>query len=71
MLLMSNKLYDILNKVQRWLSAVAVFVLAICTIWQLPYGEQIRDTILAVAALLAACLEVSTAQYNKLNGGGL
>lgn len=70
-MMMSNETYDILNKIQRWLSAVAVFVLAICTIWQLPYGEQIRDTILAVAALLAGILEVSTARYNKLYGGDL
>lgn len=70
-MLMSNKVYDILNKVQRWLPALAVFYLTISTIWDLPYGEPVRDTILAVATLLAATLEVSTAQYNKLNGGDL
>lgn len=68
---MSNTVYDILNKVQRWLPALAIFILTICTIWDLPYGEPIRDTIIAVATLLAATLEVSTAQYNKLNGGDL
>ena len=67
-MLMSNKSYDILNKIQRWLPALAVFYLTISTIWGLPYGEPVRDTILAVATLLAATLEVSTAQYNKLNG---
>ena len=68
-MMMSNELYDILNKIQRWLPALAVFILTICTIWDLPYGEHIRDTIIAIATLLAATLEVSTAQYNKLNGG--
>lgn len=68
-MIMSNSCYDILNKVQRWLPALAVFVLTICTIWDLPYGEPIRDTIIAIATLLAATLEVSTANYNKLNGG--
>ena len=67
--MMSNELYDILNKIQRWLPALAVFILTICTIWDLPYGEPIRDTIIAIATLLAATLEVSTAHYNKLNGG--
>lgn len=70
-MMMSNETYDILNKIQRWLDAVAIFVLAICTIWHLPYGEQIRDTILALAALLAGILEVSTARYNKLYGGDI
>lgn len=68
-MIMSNSVYDILNKIQRWLPALAVFVLTICTIWDLPYGEPIRDTIVAIATLLAATLEVSTANYNKLNGG--
>lgn len=70
-MMMSNELYDILNKIQRWLPALAVFVLTICTIWGLPYGEPIRDTIIAIATLLAATLEVSTARYNKLYGGDL
>ena len=68
-MIMSNSMYDILNKIQRWLPALAVFILTICTIWDLPYGEPIRDTIIAIATLLAATLEVSTAQYNKLNSG--
>lgn len=68
-MMMSNELYDILNKIQRWLPALAVFILTICTIWDLPYGEPIRDTIIAIATLLAATLEVSTARYNKLYGG--
>ena len=68
-MLMSNELYDILNKIQRWLPALAVFWLTISTIWSIPYGEPVRDTIMAIAALLAATLEVSTARYNKLMGG--
>ena len=68
-MLMSNELYDILNKIQRWLPALAVFWLTISTIWNIPYGEPVRDTIIAIATLLAATLEVSTARYNKLYGG--
>ena len=62
---MSNKVYDILNKIQRWLPSVGIFVLAICGIWGLPFGEQINNTIVAVAALLAATLEVATYKYLK------
>lgn len=62
---MSNKLYDVLNKIQRWLPSLAAFVLAICSIWGLPFGEQIDNTIIAAAALLAAALEVSTYKYLK------
>lgn len=62
---MSNKAYDILNKIQRWLPALAVFYMALCSIWGFKYGEAVRDTILAVAALLGATLEISTGEYHK------
>jgi hypothetical protein len=62
---MSNKLYDILNKLQRWIPSLAVFYLALCKIWGLALGQQVSDTLMAIAALLAATLEISTAEYNK------
>jgi hypothetical protein len=62
---MNNKLYDILNKVQRWIPSLAVFYLALCKIWGLALGQQVSDTLMAIAALLAATLEISTGEYNK------
>lgn len=62
---MSNKVYDILSKIQRWLPSLGVFYLTIATIWDLPYGDKINKTIIAVATLLAGLLEVSTAHYKK------
>ena len=60
-----NKLYDILNKVQRWLPALGILYLALCQIWNLPYGHAINNTIVAVAAFLATTLEISTGIYHK------
>lgn len=62
---MSNRLYDILSKIQRWLPALGVFYLAICKIWALPWGGEVNDTIVAVATLLAATLEISSGRYYK------
>lgn len=62
---MSNRLYDILSKTQRWLPALGVFYLAICKIWHLPWGGEVNDTIVAVATLLAATLEISSGRYYK------
>lgn len=62
---MSNRLYDILSKIQRWLPALGVFYLAICKIWGLPWGGEVNDTIVAVATLLAATLEISSGRYYK------
>lgn len=61
----SNTVYDILNKIQRWLPALGIFYLALCGIWHLPYGDQVNNTIVAIAAFLAATLEVSTGVYHK------
>lgn len=63
--MMTNKVYDIVSKIQRWLPALGVFVIAIAKIWHLPLGSEINETILAVAALLAATLEVSSTKYFK------
>ena len=62
---MSNKVYDILSKIQRWLPALGVFYLALCKIWGLPWGGEVNDTIVAVATLLAATLEISSGRYYK------
>ncbi len=62
---MSNKTYDILNKLQRWLPAVGIFYLALCSVWGLPFGKEVNETIVAVAALLATTLEISTGFYHK------
>ena len=63
-----SKVYDILNKVQRWLPSLGLFYLAICKIWGFPFGQEVDDTILAVATLLAATLEVSSSKFYKDGG---
>ena len=62
---MNNKLYDILNKIQRWLPALAAFYLGLTAIWPLPYGNEVNKTIALVATFLAATLEVFSAKWNK------
>lgn len=65
---MTNKVYDVLNKIQRWLPALGVFYLALCSIWDLPLGNQVNETIVAAAALLGTTLEISTQVYYKKGG---
>lgn len=65
---MSNKLYDILTKIQRWLPALGAFYLGLCQVWNLPLGDEVNQTIVLVATLLAATLEISTVQYHKKMG---
>ena len=62
---MSGKLYDILNKIQRWLPALAAFYIGLTAVWPLPYGNEINKTIALAATFLAATLEVWSAQWAK------
>lgn len=62
---MSDKLYNFLNKLQRWLPSVGLFYLALCVIWGLPFGDEVNQTIIAVATLLGATLEISNVVYLK------
>lgn len=61
---MSNKLYDVLKwMAMLFLPALATLVRVVFAIWQIPYGEQISTTIMAVDAFLGACLGISSIQY--------
>ena len=63
--LLSNRAFDIL----KWvciivLPALATLYRGVGTIWQLPYVEEIPQTIIVIDAFLGALLGVSTIQYN-------
>ena len=62
---MSNRVYDILNKIERFLPAIGIFYLAIAKIWGFPFADEVNQTIAALATLLGTLLEISTAQYLK------
>ena len=62
---MSNKVYDILSKIQRFMPALGVCYLGLCKIWGFPYGNEVNQTIVLLATLLGTLLEISTAQYLK------
>jgi len=62
---MSNKMYDILSKLQRWMPALGVCYLGLCKIWGFPFGDEVNQTIVLIATLLGTTLEIATAQYLK------
>lgn len=63
---MSNKWYDVLKWVcMLFLPAAAVLVKTICAIWQLPLGDEISTTIMAIDTFLGAILGISHIQYRN------
>lgn len=63
---LSNKAFDILKWVAiLFLPALAILIRTVFAIWNIPYGEQISATIIALQVFLGAILGVSTLNYNK------
>lgn len=67
---MNNKLYDVL----KWITVICLPALgtlyfALSGIWGFPYAEQVVGTISAVTTCLGILLGISTAEYNRQNGG--
>lgn len=63
---LSNKLYDILKLVCTIiLPALGTLYFALSQIWGFGYGEEIVGTIAAISTFIGACINVSTAKFNK------
>ena len=62
----SNRMYDVLKWVAiLFLPALAILIRTVFAIWQIPLGDQISATIIAIQVFLGAILGVSTLNYNK------
>ena len=64
----SNKTYDIL----KWVALVgtnafSALIITLGKIWGWSYAVPIAGTISAVGTCIGACLQISTANYNKVN----
>lgn len=65
-MMMSNKVYDVLKWITMYLiPAAGTLYFALSSIWGLPYGEQILGTLSAIEIFLATILGISTSKYNK------
>ena len=63
---LNDKVYDILKWVAIIvLPALSTLVAGVFPIWGLPYGQEIAQTITAVATFLGAVLMISNVKYLK------
>ena len=61
---LNDKVYDVF----KWVSiiclpAVSIFISGLFKLWDIPYGDQISQTITLVATLLGALLGLSAISY--------
>ena len=62
---MSDKTYDALKLAQKIFLVIAAFYSKLAEIWSLPFGDEVSETCLAIAAVLLGILEAASAVYNK------
>lgn len=63
---MNNKVYDVLKWIAMLvLPALALLIKTVFTIWNIPYGNEISATIVAINAFLGAILGLSNTMYYK------
>ena len=74
---MSNKTYDALKNLCLVVIPLIALISAICGIWNVPYTEQITNTLVAIETFLGALVKIANSNYNKqleevkkLNGQG-
>ena len=68
MKIFSDRIYNTLKYLAMIaLPALAVFIKAFFPIWNIPYGEQISDSIMVINALLGTLLGITTIGYIKQN----
>lgn len=63
-MIFDNKTYDILKKIAFVFAPLAVFIGAICVIWNVPYAERITASLAALNTLLGALLGKSSKDYH-------
>lgn len=67
---LSDRTYDRLKIIQRWIPLVSTLYVALASIWGLPLADEISKTLMAIAAFLAGIIEIATSTYNKALAGG-
>lgn len=61
---MPNKIYDVLKWVALVaLDAVGLFYQTLSAIWNLPYGDEVLATCVAVSVCLGTLLQISSKKY--------
>lgn len=61
--MLDDRTYQILCRVQRWLPLIGLLYLSLCSIWGWSYGDEVNQTIVALATFLAGTLEISNTVY--------
>lgn len=64
--MLKNKTYDILKFITlQVLPPLATLIMVVFGLWNIPYGYEISETLIAIDTCLGIILGISTYKYNK------
>ena len=66
---MSNKTYDIIKAVALFAVPVLAFAASLCSVWNVPYCEQITATLTAIDTLLGGVVIAAKKLYDGSQKG--
>jgi hypothetical protein len=66
---MSDKTYDIIKNTALFATPVITFIVALCSIWNVPYCEAITASFAALDTLLGAIVLVAKKIYESKKKG--
>lgn len=65
--MISNKTYDVIKLIATIIVPIVTFISAILMIWNIPYTEQITQTLTALTVLMNGLVAVLKKNYDKKN----
>lgn len=66
--MISNKAYDVIKFIATVIAPVVTFISALLMIWNIPYTEQITQTMTALTVLINGLVTVLKKNYDKKKG---
>lgn len=68
---MKDGMFDFLRFMsETGITGIGTFYLAIAAIWNLPFGDEVSKTLIAVSTLFGIFVDYHRAKYNKSNQFG-
>lgn len=67
--MMSDTAYDILKTIALLVLPIGTLISTFCSIWNIPYGEQIMQTFAALDVFCGAVVTIAKSIYDSQNGG--
>lgn len=63
--MINDKAYDVIKLIATIIAPIATFISALLMIWDIPYSEQITQTMTAITVLINALVAIFKTKYDR------